>query len=81
MKEKKVSTGMKKAADKINSIGEGLSIRSGDNFGGQATIKEGRLTAFGYGVSGPNVHFKGKNKDVKKNLLNATSKSYDSNSW
>lgn len=77
MKNKKASAGLKRASNIINTAGEILDTRSGGHFGGAAIEKEGRLTAFGWGSGGKNVYFKGKNKDAKKNLMKATTKSWE----
>ena len=66
------SAGAHRAARKIEDLGSNISDVTGDTFGASATIgREGRLNAFGYGVSGPNVKVQGNLRNITRNVNRA----------
>jgi hypothetical protein len=71
-KNKKLTTGAKKAIKKGEDIGLSISNKTGDTFGGGGIEKPaGRARVYGYGVSGPNVPVKGKVRNIKKSMNSA----------
>jgi hypothetical protein len=71
-KNKKLTTGAKKAIEKGEDLGVRLDNKTGGNFSGGGIEKPaGRARIYARSPSGPNVPVKGKVRNIEKNMTAA----------